>query len=122
MKRLKDRKLRFQIRKLWPLLSILKEHSTDKETRNAVLDFINDEGISVICCCVDRAFNAQDMPEGLKDLLKKNLHAYKKPIRYIIRNKNNPKGSRKRLKQTGGGIGMILAAALPVLANLILNK
>jgi len=108
-----------QIRDIYPLLQVLKDNSTNVNLRRAILNHINDEGINLLCHCINETLMQQELPDELHDLIKEKLSPYKLQIRYVSRNPHNHIKNRAKLKQTGAGIGAILAAVLPILTGLL---
>lgn len=107
------------------LLKILKKISDDD--RKVIIKYLSSDGIDVIGeavynCLYNKNQNKQIRTKGQRKKILSQLKNKEKIFSYIARKSNSNKKRRKLTIQEGGGIGLILATAIPFLANLIFGK
>jgi hypothetical protein len=110
-------------KKYIPLLKVLKKLSG--EDVSEIVEFLTDDAVDNICECVYNILNTDmNLPPKKKAHLKRfiksncSIHRLNK-----ISTKTQPISKRRKaLKQEGRGLPMILAAAIPFLADLIFGK
>jgi len=90
-----------------------------------VLKHIDSSGIESICECVyNSIYTDLSIPKNKKYRIKnilKNKQSIKN-LKIITHKLSNTEKKRRALIQEGRGLGLILSAVLPLLANLIFNK
>ena len=106
------------IKKHAPLIySILGCKSPDG--RNVILSNLSDSSLDFICDCLkDIIYNPHklNIPPKKIQFLRRQLNKDKKKLLYLTKTKANRKRKRNIIAhQTGGGIGIALATALPFL-------
>ena len=106
---------RKQLKKVFPFLKILEKLSSEDQT--IIIDYLNDEGCCAIFECIANVLHNTKITGRKK--LKKDLIDKKSHLRYVINGKKSMKGRRKRLKQVGGSLALILGTVLPILANFL---
>ena len=111
-----------QIKKHAPLIySILGCKNAD--ARNVILSNLNDNSLDFICDCLRQIIyhpHKLNIPDNKIKFLRKQLLKDKKKLIYLTKSKANRKRKRTIIAhQTGRGIGVALATALPFLINSI---
>ena len=107
-------------RKWKPHLKMLQAlNSLSSEQKNDILKYMNDEGIDVICECIKNAvYNSEiNKDKALISVMKKD----KKLYRYLANAKPKILSKRKRIVQTGEGLGVILGTLIPLLSQFLLK-
>ena len=104
-----------QLRRVFPFLKVLEKLSAQDQI--ILVDFLNDEGCRAIFECVTNALYNTKLDNRKK--LKQDLTSNKTHLRYLTNNKKSMRVKRKKLKQVGGSIGLILGTVLPLLASFL---
>ena len=107
-------------RKWKPHLKMLQAFNTlSPDQKKSIIRYMNDDGIDVICECIKNAvYNPGiNSDKELISIMKKDKNLY----RYLANAKPKSVSKRKRIVQTGEGLGVILSALIPLLSQFILR-
>ncbi len=101
------------------LLRALKK--LDREEQREILGKLNDEGIQSLCSVCFNFLYSSILPKSKLARLRKKLSKHKADLKFVSNKENNLGQRRKRLMklQRGGGISLLLGAAIPAIAQLI---
>lgn len=102
------------------LLKVLDKLS-DKE-REKIIPFLNNDACSNISECVLNILHGSHLNKSAKSKLKDELKGSQKQLRYIANPKKPIHLRKKRMEQSGGALGVILATILPIIANLVIER
>lgn len=102
------------------LLKTLKKLNSDDI--KTILHFLDNDAIECIGeCCYNVIFTNLSLNKKSKKRLVKTLQGKEKVFKQIC-NKNKPVNIRRKLlRQNGGFLSVIIATALPIIADLIYN-
>lgn len=81
--------------------------------------YLSDEGTEQLAQCFKNALYSEDIPDKIRNKLKKALWNQKNDVRYIAKKTNSVKVKRLKLPKLGGSISLIIAAVLPILMNIL---
>lgn len=120
-KSVKDKKSKTfsYVKKYFPTLEKIGSAKSLK-SRNNLIDNLPKGGVDLFCECCFNILYSRDIPKkSLKDLKRFPIEE-KNIIRYLALTPKNKYTKKRRLlmKQSGGGIGSILAAVLPIITSL----
>jgi hypothetical protein len=102
---------------LLPLLHVLK--SINPEQRVIILAHMDEKTRDAIYETITHVLTSDHMPIDKRILLKNELGAHKKDLRYVIDKKKGSLQRRKKLAQIGGGpMTPVLKLAIPLLLNM----
>lgn len=90
--------------------------------RIALLDLLKDEGCDYLCEGVHNFLSNVPLSKKNRNEIKRKLKGKKKTLKYLSDRTNDVKLRKDSLKQTGAGLGLILASVLPLLASLIRSQ
>jgi hypothetical protein len=107
------------LKKALPVLNVLKSLRSDKLV--VLLPHLDDTIQSVLCECIRNCLHNKKISQRKRQQLKKKLATHKHICRYLS-GCTSIKKQKKLLPQVGGGLGLILGAALPLLANFLFPK
>ena len=110
------------------LLKILKRLKPNE--RNSLFKFINDDGVNVVCECINNIlFNKHiGLKKNQKKKLNKELQMVQKQMTILGKSlskdqsNNSIKRRRNLLSQHGGFLSTILSIAIPLLTELLFRK
>lgn len=109
-----------KLAKSYPLLKMLS--SVKDSEREKIIPFLNNEACSDISECILNILHGSHLDKSEKMLIRNKLQNSQKSMRYMA-NQNKPIHlRRKRMEQSGGAIGVVLASILPVIASLIVDQ
>ena len=106
-----------RLRKAYPLLDLLTR--LKPADRTTLLEFLNKDGCNAIYKCLENGLYNERIPASQRSLLASKLAGDKSALRDMISPRRAASTKQKRLVQSGGAIGMILATVLPILANFL---
>lgn len=108
------------LKKHLPTLAKISKLKSRSRISN-IIDQTPNSGINAVCECLYNVLYSKNINQGALEKLKKLDPTTKFNIREVVQEPVRGGFSRKRrlLKQSGGSLGAILAAALPLLVNLI---
>lgn len=107
-----------RMKKAFPVLKVLKKLKTpDLEI---ILTSLNDENCEYIIDLVHNALYNKTINN--RSSLRSKLIKDKANLRYLTSKKRSLKNKRKRFKQMGGSLALILTTLLPLVADLIFKK
>lgn len=106
-------------KKALPLLHALC-HMKDDE-RESALEFLNGRGREVLYQCIfNCVFNQKVLPVEKRREIRKKLAGKAKVYEFLAKPSTKESGRKKKLlRQTGAGLPLILAAAIPILTSLL---
>lgn len=108
---------------LYPLLQVLAE--LDPEKRKIVIKFLNEEGCGGLYNCIHNGLYNDQLSKKRRRAIKKCIveHGEQEKFRCVLEPDISPTDKQNRLVEIGGaGLGILLNALLPVLAQHIFSK
>ena len=114
--------LRKKVRKYSPILEVLSKCTESQE--NSLFDNLTEYDLSFICESLYNSLHNlhNEFDLKTKEALRTGILKDKEKLRRLVKCKKNTKIQRKLLKQTGGSLGLILSAALPLITSLIRRR
>ena len=108
-----------KFKKQVPLLQVLKDITP--EQRTIVLGSLDARACNSVVGCVRSVMKSKKLNKKTKDKLRKALSSQKDTLRKLI---GEAKSSRKRelLPSVGGGLGVLLGTAIPILLEVARSK
>ena len=102
------------------LLKTLVRLSPEKQ--KSILRFLDNDAIDLLCECTHNLiFTDLGLSCAEKRKLKGKIVGKEKLLKFISKRSNKHSRRKKKLLQTGGALGTILAIAVPILADLIMR-
>ena len=90
------------------------------DKQRSILHFLDNEGINLLCeCTANLIFSDIGLSNAEKKRLKGKIIGKEKLLRFISKKSNKVSSRKKKLLQTGGALGTILAIAAPILLDLV---
>lgn len=110
------------------LLKILKRLKPNE--RNSLFKFINDDGVNVVCECINNILYKKEinLKKSQKRKLNKELQTVQKQMSILGKSCSKQKSinsiqrRRNLLSQHGGFLSTILSIAIPLLTGLLFRK
>lgn len=101
------------------LLTVI--HKLSPEDRCRLIEHLNNDAINLLCESIRNVVNVDvGLPKKKQKYLKRKLSEKSKGNILSIANKKTSLAKRRKLlEQEGGSIGLILAAAIPLISSLI---
>ena len=109
-----------RLRKAYPLLDLLTR--LKPADRTVLLEFLNKDGCESVYKCIENGLYNDRIPAQKRSILASKLSAHKAAFRDMIHPRRAASTKQKRLIQSGGGIGILLATVLPLLASFLFKK
>jgi hypothetical protein len=109
------------LKKVYPLLKLLERmSSTDRIT---IIQHLDSAACDAVYMCVYNGLHNTAISPQQRDALVKELGGKKRALRALMRTMQHSKVTdalkKKRLIQSGGGLGLILGTVLPLLASFL---
>jgi hypothetical protein len=119
-----DNKKKKKLKQLLPLLKTLQGVKTS-DNRSILLSHLDDEACEALYETIYNVIANDKLGPKERKKLRKALWAHQEPIHFLTKNgkKFTRKLKRKKLASMGGNpLGVILAAAIPLITNLLFKK
>lgn len=107
-----------ELKKVFPVLNVLSKLKEDD--RKILLGYLNEESCTGIYDCVHNALHNKRLRN--RNDLRRRIQQHKNELRYIVKDTRHSKEKQKKLVQSGGSIGLILSAVLPLLAQYLFKR
>ena len=120
MKKIKSKSSRMSKKqRLKHKLNVFKVLSKlDVDEQNIMIDALSDKYCSVLCEGVKNVYDKNHHNLSNRDELQKKLSGHKDIIKKLIKSRS-PRTKRKKLKQLGKGLGLILASLIPLITQIL---
>ena len=92
----------------------------DNRQRQVLFTYLSDEGAKAVFSCVYNGLCNWHVK--CRKRLKEKLLKDKVALRYLINPKKDVSKRKKKLKQVGGALPLILASVIPLIADLIFRR
>jgi hypothetical protein len=106
-----------ELREVYPILALLKRLGLKERT--TLLKYLNGKARNAVYACINNALHNVNVNGPA---FRKKMKGDKASLRYLNNTKLTPETRRRRMIQSGGALGAVLATVLPLLASFLFNN